>query len=241
VLGSAGGPRKALPLLDAERFLIVNGDTLTDADPRALLAEHARSGALATLTVIPNPAPQHYGGVLVNDDGSIARFVPRGTPGPSWHFIGLQAAEASVFDGVSPSEPSESVGALYPRLMRERPGSIRAFRTSASFFDIGTPADYLDTTLALLASEGTATGEGRARPVAAGRGCRVSPSAWLEGTVLWDDVTVGADARLTGCIVTDGAIIPPGLRLERRAVVAAHGRPVAAGEERQDDLLIVHI
>src|SRR5688500_4986481 len=35
VLGSAGCPRRALPLLTddgAERFLIVNGDTLTDVD-----------------------------------------------------------------------------------------------------------------------------------------------------------------------------------------------------------------
>ena len=34
MLGSAGGPRRALPLLDADRFLIVNGDTLTDVDLR---------------------------------------------------------------------------------------------------------------------------------------------------------------------------------------------------------------
>ena len=40
VLGSAGGPRRALPLLDAERFLIVNGDTLTDCDLTALVQRH---------------------------------------------------------------------------------------------------------------------------------------------------------------------------------------------------------
>ena len=42
VLGSAGGPRRALPLLDADRFLIVNGDTLTDLDLDGLAASHAR-------------------------------------------------------------------------------------------------------------------------------------------------------------------------------------------------------
>src|SRR5262249_26325952 len=31
VLGTAGGPRHALPLIDAPTFLVVNGDTLTDA------------------------------------------------------------------------------------------------------------------------------------------------------------------------------------------------------------------
>src|SRR6185436_7619074 len=32
LLGSAGGPRRALELLQASRFIIVNGDTLTNVD-----------------------------------------------------------------------------------------------------------------------------------------------------------------------------------------------------------------
>src|SRR5689334_2906607 len=40
VLGSAGGPRRALPLLDSDPFLIVNGDTLVDIDLSAMLASH---------------------------------------------------------------------------------------------------------------------------------------------------------------------------------------------------------
>src|SRR5450759_5100656 len=32
VLGSAGGPRLALPIIGAETFFIINGDTLTDLD-----------------------------------------------------------------------------------------------------------------------------------------------------------------------------------------------------------------
>src|SRR5512147_2300207 len=42
VLGSAGGPRRALPLLDTDRFLIINGDTLTDLDLEGLVLEHQR-------------------------------------------------------------------------------------------------------------------------------------------------------------------------------------------------------
>ena len=49
VLGSAGGPRRALDLIDRERFYIVNGDTLTDLDLDALATAHDRSGALVTM------------------------------------------------------------------------------------------------------------------------------------------------------------------------------------------------
>lgn len=234
VLGSAGGPRRALPLLDADRFLIVNGDTLTDLDPNALLADHARSGALVTLAVIPNPSPERYGGVRVANDGAVTGFVPRGTAGPSWHFIGVQAAQTRAFSDLAPDAPAESVSWLYPRLMREQTGSVRAFRTSARFFDIGTPADYLRTCLAFAAAEGH---ENRL----VGARCRVARSARLSRTVLWDEVTVGDDAALIDCIVADGACIEAGTRLRGCAIVPAGNRAPATGEERVGDLLLTRL
>lgn len=167
-------------------------------------------------------------------DGTITGFVPRGTPGPSWHFIGLQAAESRAFSRLSPDEPSESVSWLYVRLMQERPGSVRAFRTSATFFDIGTPADYLRTSLTL------ATAEGHADRLI-GKACRVAPTARLTRTVLWDEVTVGDDAELIDCVVGDGARIPPGTRLRGCAVVPAGVRAPAAGEDEIDNLLVVRM
>lgn len=233
ILGSAGGPRRALPLLEADRFLIVNGDTLSDLDPAALLAAHDASGALVTLALIPNPAPDRYGGVHVDDDGAITRFVRRGSPGPCWHFIGLQVVEASVFAHLSPDEPSESVASLYPALMRERPGSVRAHRSDASFLDVGTANDYLATTLAFAAAE-------RGETVVIGNACRVSARARLERTVLWDGVSVGDDAHLTDCVVADGVTIPPGARFRGRAIVRA-GQEPPGDAERDGDLLLARL
>src|SRR5947207_13722477 len=52
ILGSAGGPRKALPLLPDDDFFIINGDTLTDVDLLALAKSHRESGALVTMAVL---------------------------------------------------------------------------------------------------------------------------------------------------------------------------------------------
>ena len=189
VLGSAGGPRRALPLLGASPFLIVNGDTLTDVDLPGVIDTHGRSGALVTMAVVPNTEPHKYGGVLVSDEGVVTGFTRKGSAAPSFHFIGVQVAEAEAFASLPDNTPHESVGALYPELMKLRPGAIRAHVSNAEFFDIGTPADYLDTCLRLAAREGRAlTGD----------------------SVLWDDVEVDARARLTRCIVTDGVRVPPG-------------------------------
>ena len=93
VLGSAGGPRRALPLLSST-FIIVNGDTLTDVDLPAMLASHAASDALVTMALIPNPRPEQYGGVRVSG-GLVTGFTRAGTPGDSYHFIGVQIVEQS--------------------------------------------------------------------------------------------------------------------------------------------------
>jgi NDP-sugar pyrophosphorylase family protein len=234
VLGSAGGPRRALPLLDADRFLIVNGDTLTDLDVEQLAAEHASGGALVTLALIPNRAPAQYGGVLVNEAGEVTGFVRRGAAGPSWHFVGLQVAEASAFERLTSGEPAESVSGLYAALVREAPGSVRAWRTDGAFHDIGTPADYLATSLAFAARE-------RRADQLVGDRCRVASSARLTRTVLWNDVAVGDHAELTDCVVADGVMIPAGARFDGCAIVKADGRDARPGEERAGDLLLARV
>jgi NDP-sugar pyrophosphorylase family protein len=232
VLGSAGGPRHALPLLadaGASRFLIVNGDTLTDVDLDALRRRHEDSGALVTMALIPNPAPHQYGGVSVTADGFVSRFTRRGEVTTSWHFIGVQVVEARVFAALEDGVPHESVAALYPALMRESPRNVAAFLSEASFRDIGTPEDCLATSLAFAETEGNHLISARAA---------VAPSAVVERSALWDDVTVGDGARLAECIVADGARIPEGQSFARCAIVPAGTAPPAADERIEHDLLI---
>ncbi len=237
VLGSAGGPRRALPLLASSPFFIVNGDTMTDLEPGDLAGSHARSGALVTMAVVPNRAPERYGGVVVDDSGAVTGFTGRGSRTPSWHFIGVQVAEAAAFADLSPDDPAESVGSLYPAMIRQRPGSVRAHRCEASFVDIGTPADYLATSLrlALAAAAGAPPAQ---PPVLLGARARIDASARLAATILWDDVEVGAEARLIECIVTDGVRVPPRVEWTRRAVVPAAVCPPAPGDVVIGDVLL---
>jgi len=210
VLGSAGGPRRALPLLGTSPFLIVNGDTLTNVDVGALVDAHKRSGALVTMAVIPNVEPAKYGGVVV--DGTHVRgFARAGSAEPSYHFIGVQVAEAEVFAPLRDDVPSESVKEVYPALIATRPGSVRAFVSEAEFFDIGTPADYLSTCL-------------RFEP----RGSRIPDPGSRSGSrldecVVWQDVDVADDVRLRRCILTDGVRVPAGSSWENMTIRVAHG------------------
>jgi len=229
VLGSGGGPRRAFALTPYDRLWLINGDTLTDVDLQALWAEHQRSGALVTMAVVPNPDPLRYGGVLVEEDGSVTGFTRRGMTQPSWHFVGVQVAERSAYASLQDGIPAESIGALYPRLMRELPGSVRAFRSEAPFHDIGTPDDYLMTCLA-LAPGPEALRSSRAR---------VSGGAAVIESVLWDDVTVGERARLYRCVVADGVRVPAALAVAHAVITPDGPEPLLPGECRQDGIRIL--
>ena len=58
--GTAGALKFAEPMLD-ERFLMLNGDVLTDIDLTAQIAQHERTGATATLALVPVADPSAYG------------------------------------------------------------------------------------------------------------------------------------------------------------------------------------
>jgi NDP-sugar pyrophosphorylase family protein len=247
ILGSAGGPKRAIPLLHASEppntakppagsaesgstFLIVNGDTLTDLDLRAVVEDHQQSGALVTMAVVPNTELDKYGGVVVAADGSVTGFVRRGSREPSCHFVGVQVAEPEAFASVPADEPYETVGALYPALLSARRGSIRAYRTSAEFMDIGRPSDYLDTSLTLAEREGfdlTA-------------GAEVSATARVERSVLWDDVVVEDGAMLRECVVADGVRVPADTSWHGVSIRVASDE-LAPGERRIENLAIASL
>ncbi len=239
VLGSAGGPRHALPLL-GDRFFIVNADTLCTVDFRALLDRHRATGALVTLAVTVHPAPHRYGSVLADSDGRITGFAPAGAATGSdvpWHFVGVQIVEASVFHALEDEVPAASIGGLYDALIAGgHPMAVHA--VSGPFHDIGTPADYAATVQAIAAAEGRS-------PVSLGHRSRIHPTARVDRSILWDDVVVGADCVVTGCVLADGVRLPAGTILHGRAVIRAgaadtgESAPAPANETRLGNLRVV--
>ena len=228
VLGSAGGPRRALPLLRTDSsgpFLIVNGDTLTDVNIADLIADHRASGALVTMAVIPNTQPDKYGGIAADEHGNLIDFVPRGASAGSFHFVGIQVAHPDAFELV-PSNTPQEVRGLYPSLSAARPGSVRVHVTSADFLDIGTPADYLSTALAIADRDhprGSGTPEGVPYGISAegvsdgldmraavGARAQIAADARIERSVLWDDVVVQEGVMLKECVVADAVVVPAG-------------------------------
>ncbi len=223
VLGSAGGPKQAAAILGASELLLVNGDTLTDVDLGELASAHERADALVTLALVANTEPLRYGGVLVDSQGDVTGFVRRGPAAAgSFHFIGVQIAREEVFRPAPAGAPSASIGGVYDALIAAAPGSVRGFVCDASFFDVGTIADYIRTSRAF--------GGSSSADVFCGRDASIAPTARVTRSILWDDVHVGAASVVDECVVTDGVRIPAGATYRHVAIVR--------GPEDVDELIV---
>lgn len=216
VLGSAGGPRKALSLLPDDDFFIINGDTLTSVDLGALAANHRETGALVSIAVMPNRWPERYGGLIVDSMGRFHSVVPKGSRVRSYHVVGVQMAHPSAFARLPLNQPAESIGSLYKELVKDDLGHVRAFLCEAEFWDVGTPADYLEACLAIGRAEGDVP--------QIGPGSIVDRTAQLVDTVVWDGAHIGKGAALRRCIIADGVQILSGASFQNCAIIQKDGR-----------------
>jgi NDP-sugar pyrophosphorylase family protein len=181
------------------------------------------------MALIPNPRPDLYGGVVVAD-GSVTGFTRRGQSRETFHFIGVQAAEARVFEPLPDGVPAETVMQLYPEIIGAHPGAIRGHIVDAAFRDVGTPADYLRTSLELAEIEGDR--------LLSGRDIELHPSSRVSRTAVWDEVRIGAGVELDQCIVCDGVEVPDGARYTRCAIVRRGSEAPRAHERVEGQLLI---
>jgi mannose-1-phosphate guanylyltransferase len=215
VLGTAGGPRQALPIVGADTFFLINGDVLTDVDLDALSESHQSTGSLVTLALVPSREPLRYGGVRLDEGRRVIGFAPRGAAAAdSYHFIGVQVVHASVFASLPAGQPAPSIGGVYDGLLAARPGAIRGFVSDAIFWDVGTVSDYWSTSWSFAASERLAD---RAR----GQRVRIHPDARVTRSILWDDVVIAEGCVVDECVVTDGVSVPPGASYRRRILLRA--------------------
>jgi mannose-1-phosphate guanylyltransferase len=245
--GTGGALKYAEPFLD-ERFLMLNGDVLTDIDLRAQIAQHEQTGARATLALVAVPDPSAYGLVRLAEDQSVREFVEK--PGADEIDTDLISAgayvlERSVLDLI-PAERNVSIEReVWPQLVCE---GLFGYVASAYWLDIGTPQRYLQATFDILegnvrtavqdrlagsylAVAERVEAEGRIVPPAiVERGCLIAAGAHVGSlVVLGEGVEVGERTTIERSVVLQGADIGPDCRLTN-CIVAA-GVRVGAGTE----------
>ncbi len=169
-LGTAGAIRYAADGIN-ERFVVCNGDVLTDLDLGAMVRFHDERGAVATISLTQVEDPSAFGVVPTNPDGSVIAFVEKPAQGkaPSnWINAGTYVVEPAFLDRI-PTRLNVSVEReTFPRMLA-RPGLLYGFKSDAYWLDIGTPEKYLQAHVDLL--EGRLGARAGARCAAGVAGC----------------------------------------------------------------------
>ncbi|MEA2303337.1 MAG: mannose-phosphate guanylyltransferase [Solirubrobacteraceae bacterium] len=223
--GTAGALKFAEELLE-DRFLMLNGDVLTDVDLGAQLRRHEATGAVGTLGLVPVEDPSAYGLVLMDDDQRVTGFLEK--PGPDQlrdvdrYLIsaGIYALERSVLDLIPPDRAVSIEREVWPRLVGE--GLYGFAAEDAYWLDIGTPDRYLDGTRDILAGHvETAVSErldGDRRHLAGD----IDPGARVTGPVIVEaGASVAAGARVVGpAVLAAGVAVAEHAVVERSVVLA---------------------
>jgi Nucleoside-diphosphate-sugar pyrophosphorylase involved in lipopolysaccharide biosynthesis/translation initiation factor 2B, gamma/epsilon subunits (eIF-2Bgamma/eIF-2Bepsilon) len=217
--GTAGALKYAEEFL-ADRFLMLNGDVLSDMDLTQQIAQHEATGARATLALVPVADPSAYGLVRVNEDNSVKGFLEK----PSADQIdtnlinaGAYVLERDVLDIIPPDSNVSIEREIWPKLVGN--GLYAYPHDRAYWLDIGTPETYLKATSDIL------EGFVKTSPVQRiGPNCTIAPDAHVGSTaVLGDGVTVGAGSRVERAVVLQGSVIGEHCELED-CIVSAGAR-----------------
>ncbi|MDX6689606.1 MAG: mannose-phosphate guanylyltransferase [Solirubrobacteraceae bacterium] len=209
--GTAGALKYAEEFLH-ERFLMLNGDVLTDLDLTAQIAQHEATGATGTLALVPVPDPSSYGLVRLREDKSVEEFLEKPAPGTvldtNLISAGAYVLERSVLDLIEPDRMVSIEREVWPRLVGE--GLYGFDDQDAYWLDIGTPQRYLEATFDILGHK-VQTGRNGASDSHHGAGTQISASADVGSlVVLGEGVSVGDGTIVERCVVLEGTRIGAG-------------------------------
>ncbi|RYG70545.1 response regulator, partial [bacterium] len=271
-LGTAGCIRNLYHRLQDE-FIVVQGDAVADMDYAAFMRNHRAKDADVSIATMRVADTREFGIVAIDDDGRITRFQEKPTPEEAFSNMansGFYILKKSLFADVPQGVPYDFARQLFPKLMKEGV-KFYAHEMTGFWVDIGRVANYIAGNMHLISGQAKVAPDVHIpedtvliSPYVIGPGskigsrctigpgaiigarCSVGDNSHISRTVVYEDVTIGAKARLTDCVIASKSRLGREVTVESHAVigeacdigagveVAAHSRvgpitPVAAG------------
>ena len=205
------------------RFIVVNGDVLTDLDVSALWQFHADHGAEGSIALTPVDDPSRYGVVPIDDRGRVVAFIekPPADEAPSnWINAGTYVLEPSVIDRIPAGRKVSIERETFPAMVED--SSLFALQSDAYWVDAGTAATYLDVQLDLIDGARGAAERGVARDATVGDRATIEHSVVMSGAVIENgalvrDSVLLPEARVCAGPSVIGSIVGPHVTIGERA------------------------
>jgi NDP-sugar pyrophosphorylase family protein len=209
ILGTAGALNPVRDWLGEEPFLLVNGKIVFDFDLNAAVQYHHQSGALATLVVVDSISGDQFNPVFVDPSGMVTGFgKTAGERLPSGYvFTGIHVLDSRIWRFIPASGFSDMVKDVYTRALNCGE-NIACYHATGNWLEFSTLERYWR-----LNVEATGT--------SIGVDSKLSPSARLLNSVVWDNVSLGDGCLLENCVIADNVLVPADSQVRDSAVVPA--------------------
>ncbi len=225
-----------------DRFLVLNGDVLFEADLGAFIAEAPDTDGVLALTRVEDPSP--FGVVVTDEEHRVSAFVekpPRETAPADTVSAGVYLLRRSVLDDWAPGRRSFERD-VFPALASQR--RLSAVVVEGAWMDIGKPGLYLDAHAHVAAGLSGLVSPDPEQPHGPGRvdgavggawafvgeGAMVEQGALVEEAVVLDGARVESGAVVRRAVIGWDAVVGGGATVEEEALVGA-GAVVGAGCE----------
>lgn len=136
-LGTAGALRLALPLLESNPVLVLNGDSFCDADLMGFSSWHLERRAAASLVLTRMSDTARFGRVRINAEAAVTGFEEKSNrSGPGWINAGIYLVDRHLLQTI----PAVGAVSLEREIFPEWIGrGLCGYESHGRFLDIGTP------------------------------------------------------------------------------------------------------
>ena len=231
--GTAGGVKKCQFFFDeGEDFLILSADGLSNADLKAGIESHKKSGAIATIgikKIAPEEIP-NFGVVVTDENGFITEFQEKPSiqdAKSNYINTGIYIFNYEIFDYIPENAFYDFAKNVFPELL-SKGVKINTFHVSEYWSDIGTIDQYIQSTKDLFnnlleinhsgivktAQGSYIMGKSDISPDAnfigfntIGENCTIGKNVTLENCIIWDDVKIKDNLKLQNCVIASNSEI----------------------------------
>jgi D-glycero-alpha-D-manno-heptose 1-phosphate guanylyltransferase len=149
-LGTGGALRLALPMLESDTVLVLNGDSYCGARLNEFIVWHAERQSHATILLTKTEDTRRYGRVQIDDKGRILQFMEKtDTQGPGWINAGIYLVKREMIESIGTGRAVSIEREVFPDWIGR---GLHGFRSEGRLWDIGLPSAYAQANAEFVSS-----------------------------------------------------------------------------------------
>lgn len=192
------------------RFLVLNSDVICSLKICEMIDLHLKNNAKATISLWPVENVSEFGVVDINSDGNVIGFVEKPKPEDAPSDLinaGAYCLEPEILDYIQTGRLVSMEKEIFPQIINDT-GKFYGFKFEGHWMDIGRISSYLKVHRFLLHK--------KKMDNFIGKNCQVDGE--LKNCCLGNNVTIGANSKLEGCVIYDNAKIKENIVLNNSVI-----------------------